>query len=39
MGFTVMESFMDNVEVFSNSFGTTVKMTKKVAACPCEVVG
>ena len=39
MGFTVMESFMDNVEVFSNSFGTTVKMIKKVAACPCEVVG
>ena len=39
MGFTVMESFMDSVEVSSNSFGTTVKMTKKIASCPCEVVG
>ena len=32
MGFTVMESFMDDVQVTSNSFGTTVKMTKKIAA-------
>lgn len=39
MGFTVMESFMDNVDVTSNSFGTTVKMSKKIASCPCEVVG
>ncbi len=39
MGFTVMESFMDNVDVISNSFGTTVKMSKKIASCPCEVVG
>ena len=33
MGFTVMESFMDSVDVSSNSFGTTVKMTKKIATC------
>ena len=39
MGFTVMESFMDNVDVTSNSFGTTVRMSKKIASCPCEVVG
>lgn len=31
MGFTVMESFMDDVQVTSNSFGTTVKMSKKIA--------
>lgn len=39
MGFTVMESFMDNVEVNSNSFGTTVKMSKKISAVVSEVVG
>ena len=39
MGFTVMESFMDNVEVFSNSFGTTIKMSKKILNSSCEVVG
>lgn len=39
MGFTVMESFMDNVEVFSNSFGTTVKMTKKISVSENVVVG
>ena len=33
MDFTVMESFMDSVEVSSNSFGTTVKMTKRIATC------
>ncbi len=32
MGFTVMESFMDNVQVLSNSFGTSVKMTKRIMA-------
>ena len=32
MGFTVMESFMDDVQVLSNSFGTTVRMTKKIQA-------
>lgn len=32
MGFTVMESFMDNVQVSSNSFGTTVKMSKRICA-------
>ena len=31
MGFTVMESFMDDVQVESNSFGTCVKMTKRLA--------
>lgn len=39
MGFTVMESFMDDVQVFSNSFGTCVKMTKKLATVSCEKVG
>ncbi len=38
MGFTVMESFMDDVQVISNSFGTSVKMTKKIASA-CEQVG
>ncbi len=38
MGFTVMESFMDTVDVVSNSFGTQVKMTKKIAESKCEVV-
>lgn len=37
MGFTVMESFMDDVEVTSNSFGTTVKMTKKIVNSMSEV--
>ena len=37
MGFTVMESFMDDVEVTSNSFGTTVKMTKKIVNAMIEV--
>lgn len=37
MGFTVMESFMDEVEVTSNSFGTTVKMTKKIVNVLSEV--
>ena len=37
MGFTVMESFMDEVEVASNSFGTTVKMTKKIVNTMSEV--
>ena len=32
MGFTVMESFMDDVQVISNSFGTRVRMTKKIVA-------
>ena len=36
MGFTVMESFMDNVDVTSNSFGTTVKMSKKIDLDPRE---
>lgn len=38
MGFTVMESFMDDVQVFSNSFGTSVKMTKKIASVAAEKV-
>ena len=38
MGFTVMESFMDDVQVVSNSFGTCVKMTKKIASS-AELVG
>ena len=37
MGFTVMESFMDEVEVASNSFGTTVKMTKQIVNTMSEV--
>lgn len=37
MGFTVMESFMDEVQVTSNSFGTTVKMTKKIVNALSEV--
>ena len=37
MGFTVMESFMDEVEVTSTSFGTTVKMTKKIVNTMSEV--
>ena len=39
MGFTVMESFMDDVQVTSNSFGTTVKMTKKLASAAGVEVG
>ena len=39
MGFTVMESFMDEVEVSSNSFGTTVRMTKKISSCENAQVG
>lgn len=39
MGFTVMESFMDDVQVQSNSFGTTVRMTKKIAAADNLQVG
>ena len=39
MGFTVMESFMDDVQVTSNSFGTTVKMTKKLASVAGVEVG
>lgn len=39
MGFTVMESFMDNVQVESNSFGTSVKMSKKIASSNREVAG
>ena len=32
MGFTIMQSFMDNVEVESSlNFGTTIKMTKKLS--------
>jgi len=32
MGFTVMESFMDTLEVKSDKNGTTVYMTKKIVA-------
>ena len=39
MGFTVMESFMDDVQVVSNSFGTSVRMTKKILSASCEKVG
>lgn len=39
MGFTVMESFMDEVEVSSNSFGTTVRMAKKISSCENAQVG
>ncbi len=39
MGFTVMESFMDDVQVESNSFGTCVKMTKKLTANVSDVAG
>jgi stage II sporulation protein AB (anti-sigma F factor) len=39
MGFTVMESFMDDVQVVSNSFGTSVKMTKKINAEQSSVAG
>lgn len=39
MGFTVMESFMDDVQVVSNSFGTSVKMTKKLSNNSCVVAG
>ena len=39
MGFTVMESFMDDVQVLSNSFGTCVKMTKRIQANENEKVG
>ncbi len=39
MGFTVMESFMDDVRVASNSFGTSVKMTKKISQACEQVVG
>lgn len=37
MGFTVMESFMDSVEVTSNSFGTSIRMTKKIVNSMSEV--
>ncbi len=39
MGFTVMESFMDEVQVVSNSFGTSVKMSKKIATNVATVAG
>ena len=39
MGFTVMESFMDDVQVVSNSFGTSVKMSKKIATNVATVAG
>ncbi len=39
MGFTVMESFMDDVQVVSNSFGTSVKMTKKISENVSNVAG
>lgn len=39
MGFTVMESFMDSVAVVSNSFGTSIKMTKRIASASAEQVG
>ena len=39
MGFTVMESFMDDVQVVSNSFGTSVKMTKKISENVSTVAG
>ena len=39
MGFTVMESFMDDVQVISNSFGTSVKMTKRIAENVSNVAG
>jgi len=41
MGFTVMESFMDDVEVFNNgnSNGLTVKMCKKIANVNYQVMG
>ena len=38
MGFTVMESFMDEVQVVSNSFGTSVRMTKKLNSVSCDKV-
>ena len=38
MGFTVMESFMDDVQVVSNSFGTSVRMTKKLNSVSCDKV-
>ena len=39
MGFTVMESFMDNVEVFKNAQGgVSVKMTKRID-CLKSVIG
>lgn len=35
MGFTVMETFMDSVEVLSEpGKQTTVRMTKRIGACP-----
>ena len=37
MGFTVMESFMDDVQVVSNSFGTTVRMKKRIASVSQQV--
>jgi len=34
MGFTVMENFMDSIEVISEvGKGTTIKMTKKLSSC------
>ena len=39
MGFTVMESFMDDVQVVSNSFGTSVKMTKKIVSNASAMAG
>jgi len=39
MGFTVMESFMDEVQVVSNSFGTSVRMSKKISENVSTVAG
>lgn len=39
MGFTVMESFMDEVQVVSNSFGTSVRMSKKISENISTVAG
>jgi len=39
MGFTVMESFMDDVQVVSNSFGTSIKMSKKISQNVSTVAG
>lgn len=37
MGFTVMESFMDKLEVKSNKIGLTVSMFKKLATANTEI--
>ena len=37
MGFTVMESFMDKLEVKSNKIGLTVSMFKKLASAEAEI--